>query len=89
MSNDPSNSAGKKPDYIAYNVKETNQGKALFNPVGAAWPDKDGQGLAIRLDSIPVDGRVTLRKLREDPIKDYQQQLPQQSPKGHDHGQSR
>ncbi len=27
---------GKKPDYIAYNVKSTNDGKGHWNKVGAA-----------------------------------------------------
>ena len=68
------NDTGKKPDYIAYNVQETKQGKPVFNRVGAAWQHKDGQGYDIRLDSMPVNGRVTLREMRDQQMQGYQEQ---------------
>ena len=71
--------SGRKPDYIAYNVTEGRDGKGFFNKVGAAWPHKDGQGYELKLDSIPVDGRVTLRELREERLEalDGQRQAQQ------------
>ena len=53
------------PSHIAYQVRENDEGKAFFNRVGAAFAHKDGQGYSINLDSVPVDGRVTLRTPQE------------------------
>lgn len=74
------NDTGKKPDYIAYNVQETKQGKPVFNRVGAAWQHKDGQGYDIRLDSMPVNGRVTLREMRDQQMQGYQEQSQNSGP---------
>lgn len=73
------NEGGKKPDFIAYNVKETKQGKPVFNRVGAAWQHKDGQGYDIQLESMPVNGRVTLREMRDKQMQGYQGQEQSQS----------
>ena len=64
MSNAETNTAGKAPTYIAYQVREGNQ-KGYFTRIGAAWPNKDGKGFNIQLDAIPLDGRVTLRLATE------------------------
>jgi hypothetical protein len=29
---------------------------------GAAWPNKDGKGLSVQLDVLPIDGRLMLRE---------------------------
>lgn len=57
---------GRKPDFIAYSVRESRDGKGHWNKVGAAWQHRDGQGLDIQLESLPLDGRLTLRELREE-----------------------
>lgn len=54
-----------RPSFIAYHVNDGQDGKSYFNRVGAAFPHKDGQGHNILLDSVPVDGRVTLRTPQE------------------------
>lgn len=64
---------GNSPDYLAYNVRQTNDGTGIFNKVGAAWWHRDGKGMEIDLDSMPVDGRVTLRELRKVQTEQYQQ----------------
>jgi hypothetical protein len=64
MSNE-SESQGGKPSHIAYQVREGENNKAYFNRIGAVWPHKDGQGFNIQLDSVPVDGRVTVRSVQE------------------------
>lgn len=51
----------KQPDYMAYSVKNYAEGKSSWNRIGAAWANQDGEGFNIVLDSLPVDGRVTLR----------------------------
>ena len=74
MSEEQANSAGKRPDYLAYTVRETRDGKGNWNKIGAAWGHKDDQGLDIQLDAVPVDGRVTLRELRDERMNDYQEE---------------
>jgi hypothetical protein len=53
--------APAQPSHIAYQVRESADGKSYFNRVGAAYPHKDGNGFNLKLESMPVDGRVTLR----------------------------
>ncbi|MFQ3244103.1 MAG: hypothetical protein ACI9SP_000728 [Arenicella sp.] len=67
-------SKGRNPDHIAYNVKETREGKPIFNRIGAAWQHKDGQGFDIQLDSTPVNGRVTMRELHDQQMQRFDQQ---------------
>ena len=67
---------GKKPDYLAYNVTENREGKGFFNKVGAAWGHRDGKGFDVQLDSIPVNGRVTLREMRENHVQEQSQVEP-------------
>lgn len=56
---------GGKPSHIAYHVRDTEEGGSYFNRVGAAFAHKDGEGYSVILDSMPVDGRVTLRTLQD------------------------
>jgi len=56
---------GKPPKYHAFQVNEGKDGKGYFNRIGAAFEHKDGKGLSVNLDSVPVDGRVTLRTPKE------------------------
>lgn len=55
----------KRPSHIAYQVREGQEGQSYFNRVGSAFAHKDDQGFNIILDSIPVDGRITLRTPQE------------------------
>ena len=55
------NGRGNPPSYNAYQVRETPNGHAFYNRVGAAFEHRDGQGHTIQLDAVPVDGRVVLR----------------------------
>ena len=72
------NAPGRKPDYIAYNVTGGKEGKGYFNKVGAAWQHKDGQGYDLQLESMPVNGRITLREMREERIQQYDDQRQSQ-----------
>jgi hypothetical protein len=74
--------AGKKPDYLAYNVTENREGKGFFNKVGAAWEHRDGKGYDIQLDSVPVNGRVTLREMRENHMQEQSQVEPAATEQG-------
>ena len=89
--NQQQNEGGRKPDYIAYNVKETKQGKPIFNNIGAAWKHRDQQGYDLLLGSMPVNGRITLRELREENMQNFQQQQNEDQGQSHNqtHEQSR
>lgn len=64
MSNDQQKQS-KGPSHIAYHVREGEENKAYFNRIGSVWPHKDGQGFNVQLDSVPVDGRITIRTVQE------------------------
>lgn len=84
--NDDHSNTGRKPDQIAYSVKETPDGKGYWNRVGAAWQHKDGNGTEIILDSVPVDGRISLRNQRDQRMQGYQDERSTRQP---DNAQSR
>ena len=77
---DESKDAGRKPDFLAYTVKDSPNGNAYWNKVGAAWEHKDGQGMEIQFDSLPLDGRVTLRELREERMEGYREERQAEEP---------
>jgi hypothetical protein len=52
----------KKPDLLAYfvrdfEIKDGTQG-ANWQQIGAAWFNKDGEGIILQFDALPVSGRV-------------------------------
>jgi hypothetical protein len=53
--------ASKLPTHIAYNVRDREGGESFWTRIGGAWPHKDGNGFNIRLETAPLDGRITLR----------------------------
>lgn len=55
----------KSPTHIAYQVREGDDNKSYFNRIGAVWTHKDGEGFNIQLDSMPVDGKVTVRSVQD------------------------
>ena len=57
--------ASKQPSHIAYHVRDREGQKAIFTRIGAAWPHKDGNGFNIQIESVPLDGRITLRVASE------------------------
>jgi hypothetical protein len=74
MSEQDNGAPGRKPDYVAYQVQETQDGKGIWNRIGAAWRHKDGRGVELNLNSLPVDGRVTLRELREERMQEFEKE---------------
>ena len=50
-----------KPDYRVFTVRDTDNG-GFWSPIGGAWDNKDGEGLKIKLDALPVNGELVLRK---------------------------
>lgn len=62
-----------RPTHTIYKV--TGEGEATrFVKVGVAFPHKDGLGLALVFDGIPVDGRIAVRKNK--PKAPTQQSVP-------------
>jgi hypothetical protein len=57
--------AGKAPSHIAYQVRDSEDGKGFWTRIGAAWQHADGKGFNVTLDNIPLDGRVVLRVVAE------------------------
>ena len=57
--------ASKTPTHVAYQIRDTEDGKGFWTRIGAAWPHSDGKGFNVSLDSIPLDGRVVLRVATE------------------------
>ena len=56
---------GKAPSHVVYQVRDSNQGKGFWTRIGAAWMHNDGKGFNVQLDSVPLDGRITLRVASE------------------------
>lgn len=56
-----------RPDYEVFIVKEFGgeEKKSKWTKIGAGWSHKDGDGLNIQLDAIPVDGKLSIRKWKE------------------------
>lgn len=60
-----SESTGKVPSHIAYQVRDREGQKGIWTRIGSAWPHGDGKGFNIQLESVPLDGRITLRVASE------------------------
>lgn len=63
--NDTQATASKSPSHIVYQVRDREGGKGFFTRIGAAWPHKDGKGFGVQIESVPLDGRITLRVASE------------------------
>ena len=51
-----------RPALVAWHVTERGRGRKFWNRLGAAWGHKEGEGITLFLDAIPVgfDGRIVL-----------------------------
>jgi hypothetical protein len=66
MSNTTETTAtSKAPTHIVYQVRDREGQKGIFTRIGAAWPHRDGKGFNIQIESVPLDGRITLRVASE------------------------
>lgn len=53
-----------KPTHTAYSVRNYKQGdeqNSEWLKIGVAFLHKDGKGVDVVLDAVPVDGRIALR----------------------------
>lgn len=71
MTTKSTENGSNRPTHTVYHVVEQSEDKSFWNPVGSAWTHKDGKGLSIRLDSLPVafDGNLTIRERKEEDAK--------------------
>ncbi len=53
-------SVGRKPTHRLYRVQGEGE-SAIWTPIGAAWPNKDGKGFNLSCDAVPLQGRLVLR----------------------------
>lgn len=74
----PEAKVNTRPSHLAYTVRQGKDGQAHFNRVGAMFPHKDGNGFDVQMDATPVDGRLTLRTLKER-VQGQAPQTPQQA----------
>ncbi|MBO9712647.1 hypothetical protein [Sphingomonas sp.] len=59
---------GIRPTHRIYLV--TGEGKSAFwTPIGAAWPNRDGNGFSLSCAAIPLGGRTVMRRITERPAK--------------------
>ena len=64
MSNNHTDNKPKLPSHIAYSIEQGKNEQSHWHRIGAAWPNKDGS-LSVKLNSLPIDGKVNLQ-LREE-----------------------
>jgi hypothetical protein len=61
MPNTKTTAAHTPPTLIAWHVAERGDQK-FWTRIGAAWQHKDGEGMGLQLDLLPVaGGRIVLR----------------------------
>jgi len=66
MSSDTNTSpSNRKPTHVAYHVRDGKSDSSFWTRIGAAWQHQDGKGFNVQLESVPLDGRVTLRVASE------------------------
>ena len=55
----------KSPTHIAYHVRNRDGGKGFWTRIGSAWAHTDGNGFNLQIETVPLDGRITLRVAAE------------------------
>lgn len=56
-----STSTSKTPTHAAYHVRDRKGGDAIWTRIGSAWTHADGKGFNVQIDSVPLDGKISLR----------------------------
>ena len=65
MSDSKNETESKGPSHIAYQVRDREGKKGIWTRIGSVWAHGDGKGFNIQLESVPLDGRITLRTASE------------------------
>jgi hypothetical protein len=62
MTNKQETTTPKQPTHAAYQVRDSKTGgKSFWTRIGSAWAHADGKGFNVQIESVPLDGRITLR----------------------------
>jgi len=64
---DTTKTSSKLPTHAAFQVRDREGKKAVWTRIGSAWANADGKGFNILLESVPLDGRVSLRLIEDKP----------------------
>ncbi|HEV7276531.1 MAG TPA: hypothetical protein VGN80_09615 [Devosiaceae bacterium] len=54
----------KRPTHIIWQVSGEND-NAFWTRMGAGWLNRDGKGISLRLDAVPLHGRLVIREVSE------------------------
>ena len=57
--------ASKTPSHIVYHVRDRAGSEGFWTRIGAAWAHTDGKGFNVQIETMPLDGRITLRAAAE------------------------
>jgi len=53
--------SNRAPTHSLYVVHGDGE-NARWTRIGAAWPNQDGRGFSMKLDAMPITGRIVLRQ---------------------------
>lgn len=53
----------RRPTHRLYRVLGEGS-DAIWTPIGAAWPNRDGLGFNVSCDAVPLTGRIVLRLIQ-------------------------
>jgi hypothetical protein len=67
-----SKTPGRKPSHRIYRVAGEGE-KAIWTPIGAAWPNRTGDGFTLSYDAVPVTGRIVMQPIKDQPKAGGQQ----------------
>lgn len=56
----------KAPTHNVFTVIELESRKDKWVEIGAAWPIKDKEGFSIRLNALPVNGKLVIMKRKDE-----------------------
>ena len=59
--------AEQQPMYRAYTLVEREHDKPFWLNIGVAFNHKDGKGLNLMLQALPLNGKLVLRQYEEQP----------------------
>ncbi len=60
------NATSKLPSHVAYHVRDREDGKGFWTRIGGAWAHADSKGFNIQIETVPLDGRITLRVVSDE-----------------------
>jgi hypothetical protein len=63
--NDNTGTSSKRPTHVAYSVKDRGDKDPEWRQIGVGWAHADNKGINVHLDLQPLDGRITLRLVKE------------------------